>query len=231
MSIEQKLAEIEQIFGHTHVFPSLAYSSFTGGWYVTTRVNVFVREPGDFGDHTIGEHMPTQEEAVDAYLDALKNAEYFYAAMTGKYDRKYYPYRFFAWDGTKFAQINDVDGYITAEDAVDVEGLEFEAMLRSMESMSGINTAIAGTTFKRCMVDAKLLSKPEYGVEIPSYAPKGKECYNIWCCAVGKVSESKAFFYGWTIVEALQKAVKACRESQGQPKTQMEKLNEVLANA
>lgn len=226
MSIEQKLTEIEQIFGHTHVFPSLAYSSHTKSWYVTTQVNVFVREPGDFGDHTIGEHMDTQEEAVDAYLDTLKSAEYFYAAMVGKHDRKYYPYRFFAWDGTKFAQIPNVDGYLTAEDAVDVEGFEFVEMLRAMETWSGINTAVAGTTFKRCMVDAKLLSA--YGVEIPSYAPKGKECYNIWCCAVGKVSESKAFFYGWTIVEALQKAVKACRESQGQPKTQMEKLGEAL---
>lgn len=226
MSIEQKLTEIEQIFGHTHVFPSLAYSSFTKSWYVTTTVEVLMREPNDFGDVTVGEHKPTQEEAVDAYLDALKRAEYFYAAMIGKYDRNRYPYRFFAWDGTKFAQIPNVDGYLTADDAVDVEGLEFSEMLRSMETWSGINTAVSGTTFKRCMVDAKLLSA--YGVEIPLYAPKGKECYNIWCCAVGKVSESKAFFYGWTIAEALQKAVKAVREAHGQPKTQMEKLGEAL---
>ena len=85
MSIEEKLTIIQNAFGHLQVWPAISYSIHTKKWYVTTNYAIF-KHVKDFGDVTFGEHKKTPEEAVDAFLEEMKNAEYVYAAQMG--DRK-----------------------------------------------------------------------------------------------------------------------------------------------
>lgn len=209
-------------------FPSLMYSDFTEQWYVSAP-EVYMRDNDLMGDVTIGDHKNTPEEAVEAVLDVLKKAPYFYNTLKSVHDRiKQYPVRFYKYNQTeqKFQEIERPEGYVTAEDVIETEFWTTEELVKKLESRLDIHPGVLGTTIQRVMMDKKVLWR--HDLTLPAHLPQNKECYSVWCVAVGAISEPKTFFYGFTIKEALDKAVLAVLEFKGQPPTEADKMRETL---
>jgi hypothetical protein len=65
---------------------------------------------------------------------------------------------------------------------------------------------VPGTAIARVLVDKTLLAKPEYDVAMDA---KDRESAILWCISYGSLMQPwKEFFYGRTIDEAVDKALR-----------------------
>lgn len=77
--------------------------------------------------------------------------------------------------------------------------VDIDTRLEALEAAEG--ASVPGTMLNRAQMDARLFA--EHGLGEP---PAGTESVTVWCLGLGASWEPKEFFYGHTIVEALEKA-------------------------
>ena len=191
------------------IFPTLnlmyfGYSERLDTWYIHETYKVLTAL-GNGGEATIYSHAKTPEESVDIYIETLKQAKYFYAGDNGNHNDKLYPLYFMKWDETeqKFKMI-DMPGRIKKSDVRISEFTPFQEIIAYIESKSIPAGRIAGTSITRVCLDKSLWE--EYNVKMPENSKSDSSL--VWALSVGLLHEPKLFFYGYTIMEAVQNAVK-----------------------
>lgn len=80
--------------------------------------------------------------------------------------------------------------------------IDIDTRLEALEQADG--ASVPGTSLTRILMDVKLFAK--YGLGEPS---TDAESVTLWCLGIGAPWKPKYFFYGCTIVEALEKAEEA----------------------
>lgn len=213
--LSDKIIELENIFKPLSVFPALNYSTVTKQWYVSiiSLYGVFIHWKG--GDYGIIEHRDTPEDAIDAYVKELQRAEFFYIAKQSLHTGEWYPLQYKRWDVFKrvfvdkpmptseipYSEVIE-DDFFTIEQMVDwIASNRDNPWALSHESLLSAD----GTSIQRVEIPFEF-ARQCLPLSASANAPKSNS-YNVWCVGVGNINQEKEYFYGWTMAEALKKAI------------------------
>jgi hypothetical protein len=220
--LSDKMTELENIFQPLDVFPSLRYSTVTKQWYVAviSYYGVFVYSRGG-GSSGIVQHRDLPEDAVNAYVDELKKAKYFYIAKQSLHNGKWYPLQYKKWDGFKgtFVELNMPVGETPYNEFIEEEFLTIEQMVdwiannrdKSWAKTHKAMSSIDGTSIQRVRIPHELANQ-----HLDIASNNKQQSFNVWCIGVGTINNEKEYFYGWTMADALKKAIKDIKAKNNQ---------------
>jgi hypothetical protein len=188
--------------------PELKYSTFTSQWYVSAP-NVFARDKALNGDVSVGEHKNTPEEAIEAAIAQLKNAEFFYTLRASERNKNVqYAHKFYRWDAdvSKFKSIERISGYTASGDEFETEFASSNELLKRLYAQIElhadnpiIHVQSLSITEKEC---------EQFQVEIPQNLKRNEsQKHDVWLVNFTLSNEAQYFFLGYTLEETLSKAL------------------------